>query len=59
MKYVVTLELYATAEVEAEAESPEEAMKKASFCDANLDSLTVRECEVIGCEDANGNCYRK
>lgn len=59
MKYVVTLEVYATAEVEAEADSPEEAMKKASFCDANLDSLTVRELEVIGCEDANGNRYRK
>lgn len=59
MKYVVTLEVYATAKVETEADSPEEAMEKASFCDANLDSLSVREWEVIGCEDANGKCYRK
>lgn len=54
MKYIVDLEIDANVSVEVEADSPEDAMEKAHYRDADTGDITVSGFRALGCTDANG-----
>lgn len=52
MKYIVSMALDCRADVEVEADSPEEAFHRADICDVDMSKADIVGCHPVNCSNA-------